>query len=74
MDKILEHCLVKRGRKNKVEDLNSVGYGAQHNMWQDDVETCGISVSAYWSGKPEAERLGVMLSSQCKRKVTALVP
>ena len=68
VDKILDHRLVKRGRKNKVEYLiKFVGYGPEHNMWQDDVENCRKLVRAYWSGKPESERLVVMLIPQHKR-------
>ena len=45
VDKILNHRLVKHGRKNKVEYLiKFVGYGPEHNMWQDDVENCEDSV------------------------------
>ena len=34
VDKILNHRLVKRGRKNKVAYLiKFVGYGPEHNMW-----------------------------------------
>ena len=67
MDRILNHRLVKRGRKTKVEYLiKFVGYGPEHNMWQDDVENCEDLVRTYWSGKPESERLFVMLTSQSK--------
>ena len=57
-DCILEHRLVKRGRKNKVEYLiNFVGCGPEHNL-------CADSVADYWALKPESERLVVMLSSR----------
>ena len=60
--------MVKRGHKNKVEYLiKFVGYGPEHNLWQDDVANCEKLVQAYWSGKPESERLVVMLTSQRKQ-------
>ena len=65
VDRILEHRLVKRGRKNKVEYLiKFVGYGPEHNLWQADMSNCADSVSDYWALKPESERLVVMLSSR----------
>ena len=61
VESILDHRLVKRGRKNKVEYLiKFVGYGPEHSLWQDDIENCGLLVQNYWSGKPESERLVVM--------------
>ena len=41
VQRVLKHRLpvVKRGRKTKVEYLLAfVGYGPEHNLWQDDVE------------------------------------
>ena len=62
VERILSHRTVKRGRKTKVEYLISfIGYGPEHNLWQDDVENCGQLVKAYWASKPESERLVVML-------------
>lgn len=62
VDWILEHRLVKRGRKNKVEYLiKFVGYGPEHNLWQDDMSNCADSVDDYWAIKPESERLVNML-------------
>jgi len=38
VERILDHRLVKRGRKTKVEYLITfIGYGPEHNLWQDDV-------------------------------------
>ncbi|DBA87893.1 TPA: hypothetical protein ACH3X1_016779 [Trebouxia sp. C0004] len=62
VERILNHRLVQRGRKTKVEyRLTFVGYGPEHNLWQDDVENCEQLVKDYWSGKPESERLVVLL-------------
>ena len=71
VDRILEHRLVKRGRKNKVEYLiNFFGYGPEHNMWQDDLSNCKELLSEYWASmlvsllrKPESEHLFVLLVS-----------
>ena len=64
VDRILEHRLVKRGRKNKVEYLiKFFGYGPEHNMWQDDLSNCKELLSEYWASKPESERLFVLLVS-----------
>ena len=39
LEKVLNHRLVKRGRKTKVEHLLSfVGYDPEHELWRDDVE------------------------------------
>ncbi len=60
--RILEHRLVKRGRKTKVEYLITFnGCGPEHNAWQDDIENCRQKVKDYWASKPESERLVVML-------------
>ena len=62
VDKILDHRLVKRGRKNKVEYLiKFLGYGPEHNMWQDDMSSCERVLLDYWNTKPVSERLVVML-------------
>ena len=62
VERILGHRLVKRGRKTQTEYLITfVGYGPEHNMWQDDVEHCRRLVKDYWDSKPESERLVVML-------------
>ena len=46
---MLNHRLVKRGRKTKVEYLLTfVGYGPENNLWQDDVENCEQLVKDYW--------------------------
>ena len=53
---------MQRGRKTKVEyPITFLGYGPEHNLWQDDVENCGQLVKDYWASKPESERLVVML-------------
>ena len=68
VETILDHRLVKRGRKNKVEYLiKFLGYDTAHNMWQEDMTNCGYLVPDYWAGKPESERLVVMLSSHFSR-------
>ena len=60
--RVLNHRLVKRGRKTKVEYLLTfAGYGPEHNLWQDDVENCEQLVKDYWAAKPESERLVVIL-------------
>ena len=62
VERILGHRLVKRGCKTVTEYLITfLGYGPEHNLWQDDVEHCGRLVKEYWSSKPESERLVVML-------------
>ena len=62
VERILGHRLVKRGRKTKIEYLITfIGYGPEHNLWQDDVENCGQLEKDYWAGKPESERLVVLL-------------
>ena len=54
--------LVKRGRKTKLEYLSTfVGYGLEHNLWQDDVENCEQLVKDCWASKPESQRLVVVL-------------
>ena len=46
VDRSLEHRLVKRGRKNKVECLiKFVGYGYVHNLWQADMSNCAGCVA-----------------------------
>ena len=68
VETILDHRLVKRGRKNKVEYLiKFLGYDTAHNMWQEDMTNCGHLVQDYWAGKPESEHLVVMLSSHFSR-------
>ena len=68
VETILDHRLVKRGRKNKVEYLiKFLGYDTAHNMWQEDMTNCGHLVQDYWAGKPESESLVVMLSSHFSR-------
>ena len=48
VDCILEHRLVQRGRKNKVEYLiKLVGYGPKHNLWQADLSNCAYSAAGY---------------------------
>ena len=50
VERVLNHRLVKRGRKTKVEYLLTfVGYGPEHNLWQDDVENCEQLVKDYWA-------------------------
>ena len=62
VERILEHRLVKRGRKTKVEYLITFnGCGPEHNAWQDDIENCRQKVKDYWASKPESEPLVVML-------------
>ena len=62
VERILNHRLVKQGRKTKVEYLITfLGYGPEHNLWQDDVDNCQRLVKAYWASKPAAERLVGML-------------
>ena len=59
---ILEHRLVKRRRKNKVEYVGDFcGYGPLYNMWQDDLSNCKQLVSQYCASKPEFERLFCLL-------------
>ena len=59
---ILNHRLHQSGSKTKVEYLISfIGYGPEHNVWQDDVKNCMDLVRDYWATKPESERLMVML-------------
>ena len=54
--------LVKRGCKTKIEYLSTfVGYGPEHNLWQDDVENCEQLVKDCWASKPESERFAVVL-------------
>ena len=62
VDRFLNHRLVKRGRKNKVEYLiKFLGYGPEHNMWQDDnLSKCKELLSEYWASKPESERVFVL--------------
>ena len=68
VDTILDHRLAKRGRNNKVEYLiKFLDYNTAHNMWQEDMTNCGHLVQEYWAGKPESERLVVMLSSHFSR-------
>ena len=45
VERVLNHRLVKRGRKTKVELLIFVDYGPEHNLWQDDVENCVNAVA-----------------------------
>ena len=62
VERILGHRLVQRGRKTKVEYLLTfIGYGPEHNLWQDNVENCEQLVKDYWASKPESERLVVLL-------------
>ncbi|KAA6420609.1 MAG: hypothetical protein FRX49_09402 [Trebouxia sp. A1-2] len=59
---ILDHLLVKRGRKNKVEYLiKFLGYDVVHNMWQQDMTNCEQLVQDYWAGKPDSESLSAFL-------------
>ena len=59
---MLNHRLVKRGRKTRVEcHLTFVGYGPEHNFWQDDVEKCEHPVQDSWASKPEPERFVLIL-------------
>ena len=60
--RVLNHRLVKHGRKTQVEYLLTfVGYGPEYNLWQDDVKDCEQLVKDYWATKPESERLVVIL-------------
>ena len=58
VETILDHRLVKQGRKNKVEYcFKLLGYDTAHNMWQQDMTDCEQLVQDYWAAKPEPERL-----------------
>ena len=71
----MEHRLVKRGRKNKVEHLiKFVGYGPEHNLWQDDMSNCEDSVEDYWASKPESERCHVVVSYKIAGFATCAAP
>ena len=60
--RVLNHRLVERGRKTKIEHLLTfVGYGPEHNLWQDDVKNCEQLMKDYWATEPESERLVVIL-------------
>ena len=74
VERILSHRLVKRGRKIKTEYLLTlIGYGPEHNLWQDDMEHCGQLVKDYWASKPESERLVVMLFPRTRAHGDSLV-
>ena len=47
--------------------ITFLGYDTAHNVWQEDMTNCGHLVQDYWAGKPESERLVVMLSSHFSR-------
>ena len=58
IEHILDHRVTKQGRKYKVQYLlRLAGYGAEHDMWQDDVDNCAEVVQAYWDSKPVTQRL-----------------
>ena len=62
MERILSHRLHHSGRKSKVEYFNPfIGYGPEHNVWQDDVKNCMDLVRDHWATKPESECLMVVL-------------
>lgn len=58
VETILDHRVTKRGRQRKLQYLlRFTGYGAEHDMWQDDVSNCTELVQEYWDSKPLTERL-----------------
>ena len=70
VDRILDHRQLKQGRQSKVQYLlRFTGYGAEHDMWQDDVSNCSRLVQEYWDSKPVTQRLHaavcVAFRSQC---------
>ena len=36
--------------------MRFTGYGAEHDMWQDDVTNCSELVQEYWDQKPVTQR------------------
>ena len=62
VQRVLNHRLVKRGRKTKVEYLLTfIGYGLEDNLWQESVQNCEQFVKDCWTTKPESERLVLLL-------------
>ncbi|KAL0030502.1 hypothetical protein WJX79_011007 [Trebouxia sp. C0005] len=58
VETILDHRLVKRGRKDKRGVLiKFLGCDVAHNMWQHDMTNCEQLVQDYWAGKPECKCL-----------------
>ena len=68
VERIQDHRVTKQGRKSKVQYLlRFTGCGAEHDMWQDDVENCAGLEQAYWDSKPVTQRLraAVCIARQC---------
>ena len=62
LERVLNHRLLRKGCRTNVEYLIAfLGYGPEHNSWQDDVENCQRLVMDYWATKPVSESLVVML-------------
>ncbi len=60
VDRILDHRVIKHNKRTKVRYLlRFLGYGPEHDFWQDDVSNCPKSVKKYWDSKPAAARLTV---------------
>ena len=57
VQEILDHRYTKRGRQRKLEYLlHFTCYGAEHDMWQDNVTNCSELVQEYWGHKPVKQR------------------
>lgn len=60
VDRILDHRVIKHKKSSKVEYLlRFLGYGPEHDVWQDDISNCPKIVKKYWDSKPASERLMV---------------
>jgi len=58
VDRILDHTVIKHKKASKVEYLiRFLGYGPEHDVWQDDVSNCPEIVKRHWDTKPADERL-----------------
>ena len=58
VQEIVDHRHTKRGHQRKLEYLlRFTGYGAEHDMWQDDVSNCAELVQEYWDRQTVTQRL-----------------
>ncbi|DBA66294.1 TPA: hypothetical protein ACH3X2_14340 [Trebouxia sp. C0005] len=61
VERILNHRSERDAKVRLNTLITFLGYGPEHNLWQDDVENCQRLVKDYWATTPESERLVVML-------------
>ncbi|KAL3155643.1 hypothetical protein ABBQ32_14151 [Trebouxia sp. C0010 RCD-2024] len=73
VERILAHRVIQHKKTSKVEYLiRFLGYGPEHDVWQDEVSNCLRIVKKYWDSKPVAERLSIAVSLDALKQERAV--